>query len=213
MQNTFLIILLLWAQAATAQQAERPNIIFLLTDDHRWDALGVMGNKIIQTPNLDALAKRGILFKNAHMTTAICMVSRASLLSGQYMSRHGINDFDTDFKTAALANTYPALLRKAGYNVGFIGKFGIGVKNQPDTLFDYWAAKKEGQPPYELINESGHVIHHTDSVGKDIARFLDHFAGKEVPFCLSVSFKHPTSSTVILRSIRYRNVSDRFMKM
>lgn len=191
MQNTFLIILLLWAQAATAQQAERPNIIFLLTDDHRWDALGVMGNKIIQTPNLDALAKRGILFKNAHVTTAICMVSRASLLSGQYMSRHGINDFDTDFKTAALANTYPALLRKAGYNVGFIGKFGIGVKNQPDTLFDYWAAKKEGQPPYELINESGHVIHHTDSVGKDITRFLDHFAGKEVPFCLSVSFKAP----------------------
>ncbi len=142
-----MIILLLWAQAAIAQQVKRPNIIFLLTDDHRWDALGVMGNKIIQTPNLDALAKRGILFKNAHVTTAICMVSRASLLSGQYMSRHGINDFATDFKPAALANTYPALLKKAGYNVGFIGKFGIGIKNQPDTLFDYWAAKKKGSRP------------------------------------------------------------------
>lgn len=191
MQKSLIIALLLLAQTAIAQQAKRPNIIFLLTDDHRWDALGAMGNRIIQTPNLDALAKRGILFRNAHVTTAICMVSRASLLSGQYMSRHGINDFGTDFKPAALANTYPALLKKAGYKIGFIGKFGIGVKNQPDTLFDYWAAKKEGQPQYELVNNSGQIIHHTDSVGKDIAQFLNRFAGKEAPFCLSVSFKAP----------------------
>ena len=193
MQKTLIIIVLALAGscAALAQQAKRPNIIFLLTDDHRWDAIGAMGNKIIQTPHLDALAKRGILFRNAHVTTAICMVSRASLLSGQYMSRHGINDFSTDFKPAALARTYPALLKKAGYKVGFIGKFGIGVKNQPDTLFDYWAAKKEGQPQYELVNQSGHTIHHTDSVGKDIAQFLGRFAGDDAPFCLSVSFKAP----------------------
>lgn len=191
MQKFLIIALLLLTQTAIAQQAKRPNIIFLLTDDHRWDALGAMGNRIIQTPNLDALAKRGILFRNAHVTTAICMVSRASLLSGQYMSRHGINDFGTDFKPAALENTYPALLKKVGYKIGFIGKFGIGVKNQPDTLFDYWAAKKEGQPQYELVNNSGQIIHHTDSVGKDIAQFLNRFAGKEAPFCLSVSFKAP----------------------
>ncbi|MBO9611575.1 MAG: sulfatase [Dyadobacter sp.] len=193
MQKTLIITVLVLACtcAALAQQAKRPNIIFLLTDDHRWDALGAMGNKIIQTPHLDALAKRGILFRNAHVTTAICMVSRASLLSGQYMSRHGINDFNTDFKPEALARTYPALLKRAGYKIGFIGKFGIGVKNQPDTLFDYWAARKEGQPPYELVNQSGHIIHHTDSVGKDITQFLDRFANQETPFCLSVSFKAP----------------------
>lgn len=184
-------LVLAHACATLAQESRRPNIIFLLTDDHRWDALGAMGNKIIQTPHLDALAKQGILFRNAHVTTAICMVSRASLLSGQYMSRHGIHDFNTDFKPEALAYTYPALLKKAGYTLGFIGKFGIGVKNQPDTLFDYWAAKKEGQPQYELVNQSGHVIHHTDSVGKDIAQFLDRFARREAPFCLSVSFKAP----------------------
>ncbi|OJV21876.1 MAG: hypothetical protein BGO21_25290 [Dyadobacter sp. 50-39] len=193
MQKTFILVLLLFAHAFTAiaQTVKRPNIIFLLTDDHRWDALGAMGNKIIRTPHLDALAKRGILYTNAHVTTAICMVSRASLLSGQYMSRHGINDFNTDFKSEALSETYPALLKNAGYNIGFIGKFGIGVKNQPDTLFDYWAAKKEGQPQYELVNQSGHTIHHTDSVGKDIAQFLDRFAGRDAPFCLSVSFKAP----------------------
>jgi arylsulfatase A-like enzyme len=168
----------------------RPNIIFLLTDDHRWDALGAMGNKIIQTPNLDALANRGILFNKAYVTTAICMVSRASLLSGQYMSRHQIDDFQKDFTPKALAETYPALLKKAGYKLGFIGKFGISVQKQPDSLFDYWASAKEGQPLYELVNKSGKIIHHTDSVGKDIAQFLGQYAGKE-PFCLSVSFKAP----------------------
>lgn len=183
-------LFLISSSAFSQDRRSRPNIIFLLTDDHRWDALGAMGNKIIQTPNLDALAKKGILFENAQVTTAICMVSRASLLSGQYMSRHGINDFNKDFQPEALARTYPALLKKAGYKTGFIGKFGIGVANQPDTLFDYWAAKKEGQPQYELVNASGHTIHHTDSVGKDIAVFLDRFAGSG-PFCLSVSFKAP----------------------
>lgn len=182
--------LFLICDIACVQARNRPNIVFLLTDDHRWDALGAMGNKVIRTPHLDALARRGILFRNAHVTTAICMVSRASLLSGQYMSRHGINDFNADFKPVALANTYPALLKKAGYKIGFIGKFGVGVMNPPDTLFDYWAAKKEGQPSYELINGSGRITHHTDSVGKDIAQFLGLFAGKE-PFCLSVSFKAP----------------------
>jgi arylsulfatase A-like enzyme len=176
--------------AEVKSKGKRPNIIFLLTDDHRWDALGVMGNKIIQTPNLDALANRGVLFKKAYVTTAICMVSRASLLSGQYMSRHKINDFNTDFKKEALSQTYPASLKEAGYKLGFIGKWGIDVQNQPDSLYDYWAAAKEGQPKYELVNKSGKVIHHTDSVGKDIKHFLGQFAGKE-PFCLAVSFKAP----------------------
>lgn len=190
----FMIALLSVAVTNVAAQnlnaAKRPNVIFLLTDDHRWDALGVMGNKIIQTPNLDALANSGILFKKAYVTTAICMVSRASILSGQYMSRHQINDFQKDFSAKALAETYPALLKKAGYKLGFIGKWGISVQNQPDSLFDYWASAKEGQPAYELVNKSGKVIHHTDSVGKDIAQFLGQYAGKE-PFCLSVSFKAP----------------------
>lgn len=175
---------------AQEKSKPRPNIIFLLTDDHRWDALGAMGNRIIKTPNLDALANHGILFKRAYVTTAICCVSRASILSGKYESRHKINDFSTDFNKQALAETYPALLKKAGYKIGFIGKFGVGAQNIPDTLFDYFAAEKTGQPVYELKNKSGKIIHHTDSVGKDISQFLSQFAGKE-PFCLSVSFKAP----------------------
>ncbi|RRB04747.1 sulfatase family protein [Larkinella rosea] len=172
-----------------AMSPGKPNLIFLLTDDHRWDALGAMGNPIIKTPNLDALAKGGLLFPNAYVTTAICCVSRASLLSGQYESRHKINDFATDFSPEAVANTYPLLLKKAGYQIGFVGKYGVG-ENPPDTQYDFWACNRKGQPPYALTNANGKPIHHTDSVGHAISRFLTDFAGKE-PFCLSVSFKAP----------------------
>ena len=178
------------SQKRKKDQPARPNIIFILTDDHRADALGAMGNKIIQTPNLDALASSGILFKKAYVTTSICCISRASILSGQYQSRHKINDFNTPFTKKALDKTYPALLKKAGYKIGFIGKFGVDGKQQPDSLFDYWASAKEEQPVYEMRNKDGRPIHHTDSVGKDIKQFLGKFAGKE-PFCLSVSFKAP----------------------
>lgn len=178
----------------------KPNIIFLLTDDHRWDALGAMGNSIIQTPNLDALAGKGVLFKNAYVTTAICCVSRASLLSGQYMSRHKINDFDTPFSPAALAQTYPLLLKKAGYKIGFIGKYGVGTKSQPGADYDYWSCTKKGQPDYEVSNAQGKLIHDTDTISHDIQKFLGEFTNQgqsspelssPEPFCLSVSFKAP----------------------
>ena len=65
------------------QAGTKPNIIFILTDDQRWDAMGAMGNPTIKTPNMDKLATAGILFQNAYVTTSICCVSRASILTGQ----------------------------------------------------------------------------------------------------------------------------------
>ena len=173
--------------------SKRPNIIFLLTDDQRWDALGAMGNPIVQTPNMDRLATAGILFQNAYVTTSICCVSRASILSGQYESRHHINDFSTDFTQQALSQTYPALLRKAGYKIGFIGKFGVGT-HFPDTLFDFSVnteAGGKGQPDYIVTDGKGHKVHDTDTIDHAIQIFLDHFAHEQSPFCLSVSFKAP----------------------
>src|SRR5262249_17549112 len=94
---------------ATAQEPKkkRPNIVFLLADDLRWNVLGCTGDKLARTPNLDALARKGVLFRNHFVTTSICAVSRASILSGQYARRHKINDFVTDFTPAAYALTYP----------------------------------------------------------------------------------------------------------
>jgi arylsulfatase A-like enzyme len=150
-----------------------------------------MGNKIILTPNLDRLAREGVFFRNAYVTTAICAVSRASILTGQYQSRHGIGDFVTSFDSAALQNTYPILLKNAGYRIGFIGKYGVGKPDeQPRHLYDFWECTNKIQPDYEMTDENGNFIHNTDKISRDVSRFLDQF-GKQEPFCLSVSFKAP----------------------
>ncbi|HVT84251.1 MAG TPA: sulfatase [Chitinophagaceae bacterium] len=170
----------------------KPNIIFILTDDQRWDALGAMGNTIIKTPNMDKLASSGILFQNAYVTTSICCVSRASILTGQYESRHHIDDFRTDLSPQSISNSYPALLKKAGYTMGFIGKFGVGT-HPPQQLFDYWVNTEAGgrmQPNYVTIDKNGNKIHDTDTLGHAIQIFLNQF-GNNNPFCLSVSFKAP----------------------
>jgi arylsulfatase A-like enzyme len=168
----------------------KPNIIFILTDDQRWDALGAMGNPIIETPHIDELANTGILFQNAYVTTSICCVSRASILTGQYESRHKINDFRTSLTVEAFKGTYPSILKSEGYEIGFIGKYGIGDPDkQPKDLFDFWKGVNKHQPNYENINKKGDTIHYTDMIENDIITFLDREKNK--PFCLSVSFKAP----------------------
>lgn len=169
-------------------EVSNPNIIFLLTDDQRWDALGCMGNQVIKTPNIDKLASEGILFENAFVTTSICCTSRASIFSGQYARRHGINDFVTDFSREALMNTYPAILRSNGYRTGFIGKFGVG-NHLPDTVFDSWKGVP-GQPIYEHKDENGNIRHYTRIISEQIMEFLNTCSADQ-PFCLSVSFKAP----------------------
>jgi arylsulfatase A-like enzyme len=185
------IVLHLYAQSSKNGKDKRPNIIFILTDDQRWDALGVMGNPIIKTPNMDKLASAGILFLNTYVTTSICCVSRASILTGQYESRHKIDDFVTDLTPEALAKTYPVLLKDAGYKIGFIGKFGVGI-HPPFQIFDFGVNTEVGktQPDYIMQEGNGRQIHETDSIDHSILKFLDEF-GNKGPFCLSVSFKAP----------------------
>jgi len=171
------------AFAQTQEIKEKPNIIFILTDDQRWDALGVMGNSIIRTPNMDRLAAAGILFQNAYTTTAICCVSRASILTGQSESRHQIHDFNTDLSPEGTKKTYPALLKEAGYNLGFIGKYGVG-HHPPESLFNFWVdteAGGKGQPDYVTVGTNGKMIHDTDTIGSAIQVFLNQF-GKKDPF-------------------------------
>jgi len=174
-------------RAATKRQ---PNIIFLLTDDHRADAMGCAGNPIIHTPNIDGMAKNGVLFKNAFVTTSICASSRASIFAGQWTRRHGIIDFGTHFSEATLAQTYPMLLRKAGYQLGFIGKYGVGPKRDlPVDEYDYWRGFP-GQGRYEHKDEDGNYKHLTQIMGEQSIEFL-RGCSKDKPFCLSVSFKAP----------------------
>jgi arylsulfatase A-like enzyme len=172
-------------QAATAR---RPNIVFLLADDMRWDATSYAGNAVVRTPNLDALANAGVSFQNAYVTTPICAISRASIFMGQYARRHGILDFTQGLSPAALSESYPALLREAGYRTGFIGKFGVG-NVPPAALFDFWRGFA-GQGFYETTDSAGHAIHLTRLMTEQAVEFLENQSG-DVPFALSVSYKAP----------------------
>lgn len=166
----------------TVSAADRPNLIFLLTDDQRFDALGCMGNPVIKTPHIDRLAEEGVVFENAFATTAICATSRASFLTGQYARRHGIVDFGTMLTPEAFEKTFPAMLRANGYRTAFIGKWGVGRKLPADE-YDYWKGFP-GQGKYFVDGEP----HMTKRLEDQTLEFLD-TCSPEKPFCLQVSFK------------------------
>jgi alpha-L-rhamnosidase len=118
-----------------AQSTSSPNIIFILTDDQKFDALSFLGHKYVKTPNLDRLAKAGVYFDNAVCTTPICAASRASILSGTYERNHRYTFESGVLDQALVSNSYPVLLRKAGYKTAHFGKLGVNLKNDGD-LFD-----------------------------------------------------------------------------
>ena len=165
---------------------KKPNIIFILTDDQRWDALGFAGNPIIKTPNMDKLAGSGLFFKNAFVTTSICAASRASLFTGLYERTHNYTFGQPPLNNQYMFESYPYLLRKAGYKTGFVGKFGVKVNEGiKDSLFDW---NKETAWPY-IKEIDGKKVHLADIEGNHAIDFIK--SNKEQPFCLSLSFWAP----------------------
>ena len=170
----------------TASAADQPNIIFFLSDDHRWDHLGCAGHPILKTPNLDALAAKGTRFSNAFVTTSICAASRATIFTGLYerANKH-------TFRTVPISQqhcdaSYPQLLKQAGYRTGFVGKFGVGV--QPGTQakwFDKYVPLNRN--PYHKKQPDGTTRHVTEIAGDHAVEFLESNSDDK-PFSLSVSF-------------------------
>jgi len=167
-----------------------PNFLILISDDQRWDQVNYPGNQIIpelKTPNLDRLASRGVCFTNAFVTSPICAVSRASIMSGRYAGSHGMNHFNTPLKVEVLTNTYPALLKKAGYRTGILGKWGLGMAGT-EKIFDRRNAWAD-QGSYFLNTENG-KIHNSEWLALKTREFLD-LCKSEQPFCLTVCYKAP----------------------
>jgi arylsulfatase A-like enzyme len=106
---------------SAASDAKKPNIIFILTDDHRWDFMSCAGHPFVKTPSLDRLASEGVLFSNAFATSALCSPSRASFLTGLYAHTHGVQNNLTPWKNENV--TFLELFKKAGYDTAFIGKW------------------------------------------------------------------------------------------
>ncbi|GAA4238370.1 sulfatase [Postechiella marina] len=126
---------------------DKPNFVFILTDDQSYGMMGCTGNNIVQTPNIDKLASDGTLFTNAHITSAICTPSRISILLSQYERKHAVNfNSGTSVSDEAWAKSYPMVMRDAGYYTGWVGKnhapIGKGGYNSGvmEKSFDYWYA-------------------------------------------------------------------------
>ena len=127
-------LLLSLLSAGISAAADRPNFLFIYTDDQRWDALGVVqreqGDKArfpwFQTPNLDRLASEGVRFRNAFVVNSLCAPSRSVYLTGRYSHMNGVANNHTPFPDENIPHTWSALLRQAGYKTGYVGKFHHG---------------------------------------------------------------------------------------
>jgi len=167
--------------------AARPNIIFVLTDDQRFDALGCMGNRIIHTPHIDRLAADGTLFTYMFCTTSICCTSRTSFITGQYERRHHIDNFRTPLSKRQLAESFPVQLRKRGYRTGFVGKWGLGGP-LPRKSWDYFQGFS-GQGRYFPKGQSGKPGKHiTAKLKAQTLQFLDGCTAEQ-PFLLQLYTK------------------------
>ncbi len=175
------LALILTLLAPLASAAEKPmNILVLFADDWRYNTLSCAGNPIVKTPRLDKLATQGTRFTHTCVTTSICGVSRASLFTGQWMSRHG-NIAMQPFKTP-WAETYPGLMRSNGYYVGHIGKWHNG--NFPAENFDFGRAYSG---THWIKQPDGSKIHVTQKNENDALEFL-RTRPADKPFCLTLAF-------------------------
>ncbi len=168
---------------------EKPNILFFLVDDQRNDLISCAGHPIIQTPTIDNLAEKGMRFTNAFVTTSICAASRASILTGLYESKHNYTFGKNPITSEFMSNSYPFLLKKAGYKTGFIGKFGISIKKQDSMLaqmFDFYKPSPKSGPHFVKLT-NGSKRHSAEIKGDEAIKFIRN-QSKEKPFCLSISF-------------------------
>ena len=194
----------------TSRKTRRPNILFVLTDDQGAWALGCAGNPEIRTPNLDALAARGVRCENMFCASPVCSPARASILTGRIPSRHGVHDWIRQGNSRArpqhgtklieyLQNqrAFPDLAADAGYNCGLSGKWHLGNGYKPQKSFSFWNVHAEGGGPYygapmirngKDYTEKRYV---TEAITENALRFLEDSRSRNAPFLLAVHYTAP----------------------
>ena len=172
---------------------ERPNIIFIMTDDHTTQAMSCYGGQLVETPNMDRLAEEGIRFDNCYATNALSGPSRACILTGKFGHMNGFTDNASKFDGGQ--QTFPKLLQEAGYRTGVVGKWHL--ISEPEG-FDHWSivTGQEEQGDYYTpefmengiaVTEQGYV---TDIITDKALAFIDDVAD-EAPFMLMLHHKAP----------------------
>ncbi|WP_375240044.1 sulfatase-like hydrolase/transferase [Aurantibacter sp.] len=200
-KNSYLLVLLsaLFSfNNINAQQDNngvKPNIIFILTDDQRFDAIGYAGNKFVETPEMDDLAKKGTYFNKAIVTTPICAASRTSILTGLYERDHNFNFQTGNVRDEYMDNSYPRLLKDNGYYTGFYGKYGTRYNDLDKQFNEYESYDRNNRfkdrRGYYYKKLDGKTVHLTRYTGQKALDFIDKNADSNKPFCLSLSFSAP----------------------
>ncbi len=176
------------------ETVNRPNIIFILTDDQRFDAIGYAGNTLIHTPEMDELAQSGTYFHHAMVTTPICAASRASILTGLYERTHGYTFTSGKINAAYMENSYPTILKENGYQTAFYGKYGVKYDSLEKQFDSYESYDRNGKFPdrrgyyYKTLGKDS--VHLTRYTGQKALDYIN-AAAMGQPFSLSLSFSAP----------------------
>ncbi len=189
------LILIFWSCDKEKSVQNPPNIIVIVTDDQRWDAIGYAGNEIIITPEQDQLAKEGTYFKKAFVTTPICGASRATIITGLYERKHKFTLGGIKLDSVYNRKNYAYELQEKGYKTGFFGK--LGIKNNGSLtksfseheVFDRNNKFKDHRGYYYKTIEKD-TVHLTRYTGHKALSFIEN-TPKDQPFCLSISFSAP----------------------
>ena len=191
------IVFLFLAVVASSAAERRPNVLFVLTDDQRWDAIGLGGSKHLQTPNMDRIGKEGVYFKNAFCTTSLCSPSRASILSGLYAHAHGVTNNFSEYP--ASLKSFPMVLQSVGYDTAYIGKWHMGEDNDEPRPGFNWFVTHKGQGKYfdTEFNINGVkrevVPGYYTTVVTDMAEEWIRRPHNDKPWCLMIGHKAPHS--------------------
>jgi N-acetylglucosamine-6-sulfatase len=177
-------------------QGPRPNIVVVVIDDLRWDEFGAAGHPFVQTPNIDRLVAEGAWFTNAFHAVPLCSPNRASMLTGQFPSRHGIVDNVARDVASHRLMTFPMALREHGYETGFVGKWHMGNDATPRPGFDFWVSfPGQGRTVNPQLYEDGrlHEVkgYVTDLLSDRAVTFIN--TDRDRPFLLYLAHKavHP----------------------
>jgi len=173
----------------------KPDIVFIILDDLRWDAMSFLDHPYVETPQIDTLRSKGAWMKNAFVSTSICCPSRATFLTGTYASRHGVIDNETSEYNPDITPPVSKYLQQAGYRTAMIGKWHMGHTGKPRPFFDEWLSfdgqGKYYDPEFIYTDGSREIVkgYTTDLLTDRAIDFINRQTADEQPFFLMLSHK------------------------